>query len=526
MRLPFILEKALSLYADKEAVISGENRFTYRQFARRVFCLAGFLKSRGIGPGHRVAILHPNTHEFLECYFAAAELGAILVPLNSRLSPVELGRIMKDSGAVFLVFAHVFLSRAAAVLADQTLISGSLCSGAGDGPFPPGTVDYEKALEGGDLDRPRAIEGDDDEIAHLYYTSGTTGEPKGVALSHKNVSFHALAAIAELRLCDADVWIHAAPLFHLADAWAAFAVTWVGGTHVMTGDFEPGPVLSAMENERVTITNMIPAMLNMLLHDPGVKNRDFSGLRLILSGGAPMAPALVKKIMETFKCDYCQTYGMTETSPYLALSILKDNLARLDSDQRFFYKAKTGRPFLGTLLKVAREDGSEVARDDEEVGEIMVRGDIVTKGYWNKPAETSRAFKDGWLRTGDMAVIDREGYVNIVDRKKDMIITGGENVYSIEVENVLYSHPAILEAAVIGVPDPQWGEALTAVVSLKEGHEAREDEIIGYFKSRGDIAGFKIPKSVIFVPGLPKTGSGKISKKKLKEKWAKPGDGP
>jgi acyl-CoA synthetase (AMP-forming)/AMP-acid ligase II len=255
----------------------------------------------------------------------------------------------------------------------------------------------------------------------------------------------------------------------------------------------------------------------MLVNTPGVEIHDFSSLRAILSGGAPIAPEVVRKIMGVFKCDYIQTYGMTETSPYLTVSILKENLAYLSDEEQFVYKAKTGRPFIGVLLKVVREDGTEVIANDEEVGEIAVKGDIVTRGYWNRPEETEKALRDGWLYTGDMAVVDREGYVNIVDRKKDMIITGGENVYSVEVENILYTHPSVLEAAVIGVADPKWGEAVKAVVVLKSGERATEEEIIQYCKQH--IARYKAPKSVDFLSELPKTGSGKIFKKGLKERY-------
>jgi acyl-CoA synthetase (AMP-forming)/AMP-acid ligase II len=291
----------------------------------------------------------------------------------------------------------------------------------------------------------------------------------------------------------------------------------VGGKHILAADFDPPLVLSAIQQERVTITNMIPTMLNMLVNTPGVEIHDFSSLRAILSGGAPIAPEVVRKIMGVFKCDYIQTYGMTETSPYLTVSILKENLAYLSDEEQFVYKAKTGRPFIGVLLKVVREDGTEVIANDEEVGEIAVKGDIVTRGYWNRPEETEKALRDGWLYTGDMAVVDREGYVNIVDRKKDMIITGGENVYSVEVENILYTHPSVLEAAVIGVADPKWGEAVKAVVVLKSGERATEEEIIQYCKQH--IARYKAPKSVDFLSELPKTGSGKIFKKGLKERY-------
>jgi acyl-CoA synthetase (AMP-forming)/AMP-acid ligase II len=518
MNIPFILDKALSLYAGKEAVVCGEARFTYKQFAERVYRLANFLRSKGVGQGGCVAILHQNSHEFLESYFAAAQLGAILNPLNFRLSPKELAFILQDSGASLLISSDRFVESVESlsdmrVDLNQVVWTGSVVKTSA--PFD--SVHYEDALRGEKAVAPPLPHISDDDVVHLYYTSGTTGRPKGVMLSHKNVCVHALAAVAELKLGDYDNWIHVAPLFHLADAWATFAITWVGGKHIVVPDFDPPLVLSAMEQEQVTITNMIPTMLNMLVHTPGVETHDFSSLRAILSGGAPIAPEVVKKIMETFKCDYVQTYGMTETSPYLTVSILKENLACLSAEEQFLYKAKTGRPFMGVLLKVVREDGTEVTPNDEEVGEIVVKGDIVTRGYWNRPEETEKALRDGWLYTGDMAVLDKEGYVNIVDRKKDMIITGGENVYSVEVENILYTHPSVLEAAVIGVPDPKWGEAVKAIVVLKLGETATEKEIIQHCKQQ--MARYKAPKSVDFVSELPKTGSGKIFKKGLKERY-------
>jgi acyl-CoA synthetase (AMP-forming)/AMP-acid ligase II len=518
MRIPFILEKALSLYAEREAVICGEHRFTYDGFARRVYALARFFRDAGVGRGDCVAVLLPNRHEFLETYFAAAQIGAVLNPLNFRLSSRELAFILNDSGARILVASSGFLEGVEALGQLVTPLEQVVWTGEGERPDAFETVAYEDVIrEHRTGPIPSSRDATDEDVAHLYYTSGTTGRPKGVMLTHKNVCTHALAAIAELQITDRDRWIHAAPLFHLADAWATFALTWVGGVHVLAETFDPPEILSLMERERVTLTNMIPTMLNMLVHTPGVTDREFGNLRVILSGGSPIAPEVVRRIMDTFGCDYIQTYGMTETSPYLTVSILKEPLTRLSAEERFAYKARTGRPFLGVLLKVVREDGSEVARDDREVGEITVKGDIVTPGYWNRPEETAAAFREGWLLTGDMAVVDPEGYVNIVDRKKDMIITGGENVYSVEVENVLYEHPAVLEAVVIGVPDPKWGETVKAVVVLKEGCSAHEAEIIAHCKER--IAGYKAPKSVDFVDVLPRTGSGKLYKKGLKDRY-------
>ena len=514
MNIPFILQKAVHLYGDKEAIFSAGKRYTYVRFAERVYRLANSLHAMGITKGDCIAILHHNSHEFLESYFAAAQIGGILVPLNFRLSPKELATILKDSGARVLISARTFENHLKRLPETETDPTYMILTGEG-GTFSPKALDYEKMIGDEQSTPPPLPPLFDDDIAHLYYTSGTTGRPKGVMLSHKNVCSHALASIAEFKLDDRDNWIHAAPLFHLADAWATFAITWAGGKHTVAPHFDPPLILSLIEQEGVTITNMIPTMLNMLIHTPGIERYDLSSLRAVLSGGAPIAPEIVKEVIRTFNCEYIQTYGMTETSPYLAVSILKDKFRYLPADKQFQYRAKTGRPFLNVLLKVVREDGKAVKNNGREVGEIIVKGDSITKGYWKLHEETARTIKDGWLYTGDLAVIDDEGYVNIVDRKKDMIITGGENVYSVEVENVLYSHPSILEAAVIGIPHPVWGEAVKAVVALKPHVRLTADEIIEYCKRH--IAHYKAPKFVDFMTELPRTGSGKISKKELRK---------
>ena len=522
MLLSFMLRRAVELYPDKVAVCSEDLRLTYTQFGERVFQLARHLRAVGIRKGDCLAILHVNRHEFLEAYFAAAQIGAILNPLNFRLSPRELAFILRDSRASLLIAARRFSEQVEQLGQSETALKKVLWVGEGDASKVIEGRDYEDALSRQSpesLPDPRIP---DEEVAHLYYTSGTTGLPKGVMLTHKNVATHALGTIAELNLTDRDVWIHVAPLFHLADAWATFAVTWVGGRHVTVPDFDPPHVLHLIQKERVTISNMIPTMLNMLVNTEGAASYDFSSLRAILSGGASIAPEVVRKIMDVFKCDYIQTYGMTETSPYLTLSILKAHLEDLNPEERFAYKAMTGRPFISVDLKVVRENGEDIRADGQEVGEIIVKGDTVTPGYWNRPEETEKAFHDGWLYTGDMAVINEERYVNIVDRKKDMIITGGENVYSTEVENVLYEHPAVLEAAVIGVPDDHWGEAVKACVVLKPGQTATESDIIDFCKQ--NIAHYKSPKSVDFLEELPKVGSGKIFKKGLRERYLKPSD--
>jgi fatty-acyl-CoA synthase len=493
------LEGALALGPDRVAIVDGGRSFTYRELASRACGLARLAADEGVRPGDRMAILEENSHAFVEAYYAAAVLGAVLVPLNYRLTAADLAFILRDSGARLLLAGAPFarLAQEALALCTPALRVVALPCGLEDARFEPASV----------------AEGDP---AHLYYTSGTTGVPKGVVLTHGNVCVHAKAAIEELGLAGTDTWGHIAPMFHLADAWATFAITQVAGRHVMVRRFGAREVLDAIERHRITLTNLIPTMLALLVAHPGAKERDLKSLRVILSGGAPIAPELVRRIMDTFGCDYVQTYGMTETSPYLTLSLLDERHGGLPPEERFRLKARTGRPFKGVELEVVDEQGREVPRDDRTVGEIRVRGDTVTPGYWNRPEETRAAFRDGWLRTGDLAVIDAHGFVNIVDRRKDMILTGGENVYSTEVENALYMHPAVLEAAAFGVPDETWGETVRAAVVLRPGGSASADEIIAL--CRGRLAAYKIPRSIVFLDELPKTGSGKISKKALRER--------
>ena len=519
MEIWMTLKKALDLYPHRVAVADGERTFTYTEIGDRVKGLARFFQAQAIQPQDRISILEVNSHAFLETYYAAAGIGAILNPLNYRLAAREIAYIIRDSGSRWLVSGSRFTSLVKGVLDEDTPLKGIVW--IGDTPDASAAVpyfSYDEAIKSysGHFEPVTAGEND---VAHLYYTSGTTGHPKGVMLTHKNVCLHALGTIAELKLVDSDTWGHIAPMFHLADAWATFALTWVGGRHVMVGQFEPETVMATIEQQRITLSNLIPTMLNLMIKHPRVAEFDFSSLRVILSGGAPIAPQVVKSITAAFNCDYIQTYGMTETSPYLTFSILKKHLQDLPPDEQLKYKSRTGRPFMGVDLKVVDETGIPVKADDRQVGEIWVRGDTVTPGYWNLPQETEQAFADGWLRTGDLAVIDAEGYVNIVDRRKDMIVTGGENVYSTEVENVLYMHPKVLEAAVFGVPDEKWGEAVTAAVVLRENESATEKEIIQF--CREYQAAYKTPKTIIFLDELPKTGSGKITKKALRDPYWK-----
>jgi len=514
MDLWSILQRARERWSAREAVVEGGTRLSYAALGARVDALAAGLRERGVRPQERLAILAPNGIPYLEAYFAAAGLGAVLVPLHRRLAPRELAAVLLDCEPRW-------------VLADGAA-AGLLDEARREGGARPGTVWLDPPARGRNADevlyeeltgeeaRERSLgfepaDVPEDALAQLYYTSGSTGRPKGVMLTHRNVATHAIAATSELDLAEDDVWAHVAPLFHLADAWATFALTWVGGRHALAPRFEPLAVLELFVAEGVTVTNLVPTMLKRLLATPPEASRGHA-LRLLLTGGAPIDLETVRAAVERFGCEYAQTYGMTETSPYLTLSRLRQHHYEQSAEAQLRRRARTGRPFETVELQVVDDAGRPVAWNDRDVGEIRVRGETVSPGYWHRPEETAAAFRDGWLYTGDLARIDAEGYVQIVDRKKDVILSGAESVYSVEVEAVLYEHPSVLEAAVFGVPHDDWGEAVQAAVALSR--PATEAELIEHCRAR--LAHFKCPKAIAILPELPKTGSGKIHKAGLK----------
>jgi acyl-CoA synthetase (AMP-forming)/AMP-acid ligase II len=508
-----LLEHAVELNADAAAIVTGRATVDYGTLHHSAASLATALRAAGVARGDRVALMERNTPAFLTWTFACAGAGAVLVPLNHRLAAPELRAVLADA-APRLLLAHADL-RDLAEAAAEGLDAPPAMAWLGPGDHPMGLA--PAPLPGGAF-LPAPCTPDD--VCHLYYTSGTTGRPKGVPLTHRNVVEHALAATSELDLAEDDVWGHIAPMFHLADAWASLAITAVGGRHAFLPEFEEEGALALLAELGVTVTNLVPVMLQRML--AAAPRCGFTGgsLRLVLSGGAPIAPASVREVLGTFGCEYVQTYGLTETSPYLTLSVLEPKHRELPEAAQLARRARTGRPFETVELDVVDEGGRSVPRDDRTVGEIVARGTTVTPGYWNRPEETAAAFKDGWFHTGDLATIDGEGWLDIVDRKKDMILSGGENVYSTEVENALHEHPAVLECAAYGVPSEEWGEEVRAAVVLRG--DATPETLQDH--CRAHLAGYKVPKRIDLVPELPRTGSGKISKQRLRE--APPGSAP
>ena len=515
MSLFEILQETAANFPEKHAVICKEKRFSYKELKERVDRLSYSLHALGIRKNDRFAIIHRNCHRYIETYFAAAKIGAVLVPINYRLSGEDFVFILNDSQAKWMIAQPDLVSCLKNKKHDLPLLRGIILTDLAAAKNWPDCLLYETLIEDASLEEKQTVEIDDSDMAQIYYTSGTTGRPKGVILTHRNNVAHTGGTIRELKLAQDDRWLHVSPMFHLADAWAVWALTKVGATHVMIPGFEEKSVMETIEKHKVTLSNFIPTMLNLLVNIPGANNYDFSSLRLIMSGGAPIAKEVVKKILAVFGCDYIQTYGLTESSPFLTMSILKERMRSLPFEQRLQFMVTTGRPFETVQLKVVKKNGDEVLSDGVDVGEIIAKGETITPGYWGLPDETNERVADGWLHTRDLAVKNPQGYVTIVDRMDDVIITGGENVFSVEVEDTLYACPGVLEAAVIGLPDPVWGEKVAAVVVKKEGERCDAQDIMLFCKSR--MAPFKAPKKVIFSEHLPKTGSAKICKYKLRQ---------
>ncbi len=494
------------------AAREGDRSWTWAQMHDETAAFAAGLSARGIAPGDRVTILERNSVAYLQAYFALAGLGAIAVPLNVRLANPELASILQDAAPKAWLVGADFDPQVDALRGEVPALELVVrLSGAGEDVSLADLVNERRTFQ------PHESAAGD--VAQLYYTSGTTGRPKGVMLTHGNVAAHAAAACTELDLFRDDVWGHFAPMFHLADAWAVFAITREAGAHAFLPRFSTSAALDVLRRDGVTLTNLVPTMLQALLADLDGQDARTPSLRLILSGGAPIAPSVVGRTLDTFGCEYAQTYGLTETSPFLTLSLLQANHLRLTPEQQLAVRSRTGRPYETVELEIVDRANQLVPQDDRAVGEIRVRGTTVSPGYWQRPEVTAAAFRDGWFYTGDLATWNQERSVNIVDRAKDVILTGGENVYSTEVEAALLEHRAVLECAAYGVPHPEWGEELRIAVMLRPGDSATEDELRDHCRER--LANYKVPKRVELVDELPRTGSGKVQKRVLRDRAAR-----
>ena len=517
------LRYAREQFPDKIGVVCGGDRFTYAQFADRAARLAGALIAAGAKPGDRIAFLSTNCHRLLEAYYGVLEAGCILLPLNIRLSPQELAFVLNDAQARFLFVETAFLPLVESFRATVGSIEAViLLDGQPQASWlMPGN--YEDSLAVSPPFQCDFTQIDENSVAEIFYTSGSSERPKGVMLTHRNVYLHALSVIAAGQTsastlgemsCKA-VLLHTIPLFH-ANGWGiAHIITVVGGTHVMIHHFNPAEVFRLIEQEHVSSCAMVPTMATALVNSPARAKFNLSSLQVISIGGAASSPTLVKEVEEKLGCTCISGYGLTETCPTLAKSPMKSDL--LDKGaQRYARQAMTGFAIPGVELRVVGPNGDDVPHDGVVMGEIVARGDVVMEGYWRQPEATATAMEGGWFHTGDVATVDPYNYIQIVDRKKEIIVSGGENISSLEVEKVLLAHPDVYEAVVIPVPHEKWGEIPKALVVLKPGSQAREHDLLEFCRSR--LSHYKCPRSVEFLESLPKTGSGKVLKRELRQK--------
>jgi fatty-acyl-CoA synthase len=500
------LYRGVDLYGKKTGVISGDRRFTYAEFGERCESLAFGLLAEGIRPGDRVAYLSFNNNELLEGYFGVPLAGAVVMPLNVRLTPFELAGILNHAEARILIHESDFAPLVAKLREACPKIERAIEIGE----------PYEELLSRGRIPRPDLLSLDEKGACELFYTSGSTGTPKGVILSHRTLYLHALSVATIFARSDDAVELHTIPLFH-ANGWGrAHTSTMMGLKQVMVRRFEPSQVLRLIQDEKATGMSIVPTMANALLNCPDLGKLDTSTMHEINIGGAASSPELIARMEAAFHCRVQGGYGLTESGPVATSARPKGTVAYADEEDRLRHMSMAGWPLPGCEIRVVDLQMNDVPRDMQSIGEVIMRGDNIMDGYFKEPTATEDVMTGGWLHTGDMAIWDEEGFIQIVDRKKDIIISGGENISSLEVERAIFAHPDVLECAVVAAPDPQWGEVPAAYIVLKPGRQLSEQELCAFLETR--IARFKIPRRFQFTAEpLPKTGTGKIVKRELRE---------
>lgn len=504
MRLTQTLGRAVLVRPDAIATVDGERVRTWRQVHERVSRISGALRGLAVKPGDRVAVLANNSDAYYESYFAILWSGAAIVPLNTRLAPAETRFQLQDAGATVMLFGEEFAETIAGLKPQLPDIAVWV---AMDGPDPSADCILEDlAVHGPAL--PEVVRKAND-LAGIFYTGGTTGLPKGVMLSHRSLAAQAVNLTMSLKVDHTVVNLHSAPMFHLADI-GTFMVTMVGGTHVFVRKLDENVMLDLIERWGITHIFTVPAMIDRLARHP--KGDAANGLKVLGYGGAPMPLGTYDVARARFpQVDFVQGFGMTEMGAH---TFLEAQHHRPGADPE---KMKSvGQPAYGYEIRIVDPEGNEVPR--RTLGEIIGRGDNMMLGYWNRPQETAAALKDGWMWSGDAGFMDEAGFVYITDRFKDMIVSGGENVYSIEVENVVSRHPAVAECAIIGVPDEKWGERVHAVVVLKAGETLELADLSEH--CRAEIAGYKAPRSLqLLAEPLPRSAAGKVLKTELRAPW-------
>lgn len=488
-------------------------KFNWGELADRIRSLGGALRNCQVQKNDQVAVLSLNSDMYFSSLFGIPLIGARLVPLNIRWAVPELVYSLNDSNSTVLMFDKAFLPAAEALRKENTCVRHYLYMGDAD-DCPEWAGHLESLIEHAD-----PVDGfviSDDDMAGIFYTGGTTGFPKGVMLTHTALFSSALSMVAASDANTGNSMLHAAPMFHMADLAACFAFTLIGARHVIVPMFEPQSVLDALEHAEITDALLVPAMLQMLFDHPNFSDSKIQSLQRILYGASPMPEGLLRRIMAAGPhLQMCQAYGQTEVAPICTLLLPEDHV--LDGERSRLLRS-AGRSSYSMLIKIADENGQALPAG--EIGEVCCTGPNMMLGYLNKPDETAKAIIDGWVHTGDAGYLDDEGYLFLVDRVKDMIVTGGENVYSVEVESVISTHPAVAQVAVVGIPSDEWGEAVHAIVILQADAQVDAEAIIHH--CHASIAGYKCPKSVEFrSEPFPLSGAGKVLKRELRAPyWA------
>ncbi len=502
------------LHGSREAVVDGELRLTYEQFFDRCDRWSSALQGLGVIQGDRVATIAPNTHAQLEAFYAVPQLGAVLVPINYRLTPEDFVYIVNHSGAT-VVCVHSDYLAAVDDVRDQMPEVRHFVAFEGAEGGRDGWLDYEAAVAAADPGFTRPEIGERD-LLSINYTSGTTARPKGVMITHRNAAMNTIGTLLHLPIAVGERYLWTLPMFH-ANGWTyTWTVTAAAGTHICLRKVDPATIFALIRDEKVSWLCAAPTVLISLANAPASVRGEVPAGVHVVTAGAPPAAATIERMEGEFGWEITQAYGLTETAPFITVCAPLPEHEGLAPGDRAVIKARQGVELLTSgELRVVDGDGREVPADGQTVGEIVVRGNVVMEGYYHDPEATERAMGDGWFHTGDAAVVQPDGYVEIRDRLKDVIISGGENISSVEVEGVLLRHPAVQEVAIVGLPDEKWGETPHAFVVLRQGASVTEAEIIALARER--LAHFKAPRGVTFVGELPKTATGKIQKYVLRK---------
>ena len=516
MRVPLLLDDFLSrssqLYRDKTAIVDRDRRFTYGELQGRANKLSNALYSLGLQQGDRVAILSPNSHFFIESFFATAQVGLVLVPINFRLTAQEILFVLQHSGAKAIIADYDFSKLVDDIRGEASALEHFI-EARYDDAKTDGWLNLDGWIEPQTPELQHQIDRDEDDTVSINYTSGTTAMPKGVELTHRNFYINAYNMIVHLQLSHDDVELWTLPMFHCNGWGAIYALIGLGATHVVLRQVDAKEIFELIEREGVTFMCMAPIVFRMIMEFADKDKYRIDQKVRIVMGGAPPPASFIQSLENELGWNFVQIYGLTETAPLLTYHVPDFQTDESDYQRR----SRAGIPGLGVELQVLDDEGQPVPKDDASVGEICARGNMVFKGYWQQQEQTDAAIYDGFFHTGDLAVWDEVGNIQIVDRKKDVIISGGENISSVDIEDTLYKHPAIAECAVIGVPHEKWGETPKALVVLHDGQLANEQEILQFCKE--NLAHFKCPTSVDLLTELPRTATGKLQKFKLRESY-------